>query len=33
MKKVELYNKENGQEDKDDFNIEMNAFDHLVSVA
>ncbi|XP_037061557.1 trophoblast-specific protein alpha-like [Peromyscus leucopus] len=29
MKKVELYNKENGQEDKDDFNIEMNAFDHL----
>ncbi|XP_059118318.1 trophoblast-specific protein alpha-like [Peromyscus eremicus] len=29
MKKVELYNKENGQEDKDDFNIEMNVFDHL----
>ncbi|XP_036043009.1 trophoblast-specific protein alpha-like [Onychomys torridus] len=29
MKKVELYNKEHGQEDKDDLNIEMNVFDHL----
>ncbi|KAL6087313.1 hypothetical protein STEG23_029953 [Scotinomys teguina] len=29
IRKIELYNKENGQEDKEDANLEVNVFDHL----